>query len=886
MIKKEKQFIKIIKNPFGDRICYIACFFVALFIICCIYILKKVVPFGNNTLLETDFYYQYSVMLAEIRDRFLSNSSKIYSFRSGLGLPLYRNFLNYVSSPLNIISLFFPREKFMMSFSFIIGLRAIFTSCFMLFYLNQRKGKNSFSNIPFAILYAFSGYFSCYYVNIMWMDSMMLIPLVAAGIDSIVKEKRWILYCSSLALTIFSNYYTGYMVCIFSSLYFLYSFFLNTTLGKINKKMLREVTLQFIKKGIIFCVASILAASLCITSLLLIKISLDTFDAANDLELFPKKFFFDINVKNILFSHFNGAHRTWFYSDSIIVPGIAVGVLPVFLIFAFITNKEISLKEKVLNIILMSFFLAALFIPQVDSILHGFHAPNDFPYRYAFMYSFILVMISAKSFDRLKGVSYLHVFIIFCALIGAFLWYGAQTNADEEVVLSADILIYNAIFLTIYTSVIVVAKNYNINKIVIFILIACTSVEIVTVYNDTLNIDQKESIFTADYNNFKPVIEWIEENDKEKFYRMEKLKYLSLNDGCWNRYNGVTIFSSMAYSGVSRFQQCIGLPGNGTYSYIYTDTSPLYNLLFDVKYVLNEFETDNSEYYQYYDNIKVNSKVINKFRYTAGIGFAVNKELMNLELKENNPFAFQNEIVKKSSDVDNDLFIPAEVTSKEIHKDENRTIIEYKIGETADFIYFYPNSYDIDFIKIGEKIYVEDLSNTLYINYGFLFPNIENENAIGNEDHGVKKIHTGGIQTSIYIAYTLDDFTNEPEFYTLNNDVFLDYYNQISDEKLEVVNFKEDCIDATIDLKDNSLVYTSIPYDKGWNVYVDGIKVEKDSFANAFLCFDVDEGKHDVRIKYKLRHRNGLLITNTFFVILFVALCIADKKYRKHINND
>ena len=561
-------------------------------------------------------------------------------------------------------------------------------------------------------------------------------------------------------------------------------------------------------------------------------------------------------------------------------------MLPVFLIFAFITNKEISLKEKVLNIILMSFFLAALFIPQVDSILHGFHAPNDFPYRYAFMYSFILVMISAKSFDRLKGVSYLDVFIIFCALIGAFLWYGAQTNADEEVVLSTDILIYNAIFLTIYTSVIVVAKNYNINKIVIFILIACTSVEIVTVYNDTLNIDQKESIFTADYNNFKPVIEWIEENDKEKFYRMEKLKYLSLNDGCWNRYNGVTIFSSMAYSGVSRFQQCIGLPGNGTYSYIYTDTSPLYNLLFDVKYVLNEFETNNSEYYQYYDNIKVNSKVINKFRYTAGIGFAVNKELMNLELKENNPFAFQNEIVKKSSDVDNDLFIPAEVTSKEIHKDENRTIIEYKIGETADFIYFYPNSYDIDFIKIGEKIYVENLSNTLYSSYGFLFPNIENENAIGNEDHGVKKIHTGGIQTSIYIAYTLDDFTNEPEFYTLNNDVFLDYYNQISDEKLEVVNFKEDCIDATINLKDNSLVYTSIPYDKGWNVYVDGIKVEKDSFANAFLCFDVDEGKHDVRIKYKLRHRNGLLITNTFFVILFVALCIADKKHRKHINND
>ena len=882
----EKKYIKNIRNLFGDRACYIVCFLISFFIICCVYFLKKVAPFGDNTLLETDFYYQYSVMLAEMRDRFLSNSSKIYSFRSGLGLPLYRNFLNYVSSPLNVISLFFPREKFMVSFSFIIGIRAILTSCFMLFFLNQRKGKNSFSNIPFAILYAFSGYFSCYYVNIMWMDSMMLIPLVAAGIDSIVKRKRWILYCSSLALTIFSNYYTGYMVCIFSCLYFLYSFFLNTTFGKFNKNMIREATLKFIKKGIAFGVASILAASLCITSLLLIKISLDTFDAANDVELFPEDFYYDINVKDILFSHFNGAHRTWFYSDSIVVPGIAVGVLPVFLIFAFIINKGISLKEKILNVLLMAFFLTAFFLPQLDSILHAFHAPNDFPYRYAFIYCFILVMISAKSFDRLKEVSYLQVFVIFGALIGAFLWYGTQITPDEENILNMDILIYNTIFLTIYTILIFLHKNYNINKAITLVLMICTSVELLLVYNNLWEIDQNVSVYTNDYNDFKPVIKWIEENDKEKFYRMEKLNYQSLNDGCWNRYNGVTIFSSMAYSGVSKFQQCIGLPGNGTYSYIYADTSPLYNLLFDVKYVLNEFETNNSEYYQYYDKVEINSRIINKFKYTAGVGFAVNKELKSLELKENNPFIFQNEIVKKSSNVDKDLFIPVKVTSEEIYKDEDRTIIEYKIDGTNELVYFYPNSYDIDFIKIREKVFVQEIPDSLFEEYGFIFPNIENEEIIRDEDRGMKKIHTGGIQTSIYIAYTLDDFTDEPEFYTLNNDVFLDYYNQISDEKLEVVNFKEDCIDATINLKDNSLVYTSIPYDKGWNVYVDGIKVEKDSFANAFLCFDVDEGKHDVRIKYKLRHRNGLLITNTFFVISFVALCIADKKYRKHVNND
>ena len=878
MIKRENRFIKKIGNLFGNKACYIVCFLISFFIICSIYVLKKVVPFGTNTLLDTDFYYQYGVMIAEIRDRVLSNSSKVYSFRSGLGLPLYRNFINYASSPMNIITLFFPRERFMTSFSFVIGLRAILTSCFMLFFLNHKKGKNSFSNIPFAVLYAFSGYFSCYYINIMWMDSMMLIPLVAVGIDNIVKERKWILYCISLAITIFSNYYTGYMVCIFACLYFLYSFILNTTFSKPNKKMVREIGTRFIKIGIVFVVASVLAASVCISSLLLIKISLDTFDASSDLRLFPSDFYFEVNVKDILFSHFNGAHRTWFYSDSIVVPGVAVGVLSIFLVFAYVMNRKVPLKEKVLNIILTSFFVTAIFVPQIDSILHAFHAPNDFPYRYAFIYSFILIMISARSFERIKDLSFVQVLAIFGALIGALIWYGVQTKDAEECVLSTDILVYNTIFLTIYTIAIILNKNYNISKVITLVLVICTSVELILVYNKVWKPDQEESYFIKDYKEFSPVIKWLEENDKEKFYRMDKLNYLSLNDGCWDGYNGVTIFSSMAYSGMSGFQYSLGTPGNRRYSYIYTDTSPLYNLLFDVKYVLDDFETNNSELNFYYDKMNVESKTVNKFRYTSGIGFAVNNDLASLEYDGKDPFTIQNDIVKKSSDIDKDIFVPIAASSKEVHRDEDRTIYEYVIEKTNDLVYFDQNSYDIDFIKIGEKIYVENFSDTLYENYGFIFPNIENEETIGNDDHGVKKINTGGAPKSIYIAYTASDFIGEPKFYTFKNDVFLEFFSQISDERLEIVNFKEDCIDATIDLKEDSLVYTSIPFDKGWSVYVDGDKVEIVRVADSLLCFFADEGKHNIRIEFKLRHEKELITANIFTNVLFLALCYIDKK--------
>ena len=134
---KEIKFNNI-KNFLKEKGNYVLCFLLSFVIITSIFIIKKVTPFGDNTLLDSDFFYQYDVMLAEMRDRFLSHSDMIYSFRSGLGLPLYRNFFNYIASPINLIALFVQRSKFMMSFSFIIGVKAIISACTMYYYLYKR----------------------------------------------------------------------------------------------------------------------------------------------------------------------------------------------------------------------------------------------------------------------------------------------------------------------------------------------------------------------------------------------------------------------------------------------------------------------------------------------------------------------------------------------------------------------------------------------------------------------------------------------------------------------------------------------------------------------------------------------------------------------------
>ena len=100
-------------------------FILGLIIIISIYILQEVAPFGRNSMLTIDFFHQYGPMLAEFFDRIKSGENLIYSFNTGLGIPFFRNFFNYLSSPLNIIIFLFKRKDLIMSYSIIIGLRSI-----------------------------------------------------------------------------------------------------------------------------------------------------------------------------------------------------------------------------------------------------------------------------------------------------------------------------------------------------------------------------------------------------------------------------------------------------------------------------------------------------------------------------------------------------------------------------------------------------------------------------------------------------------------------------------------------------------------------------------------------------------------------------------------
>ncbi|MEN8907812.1 MAG: YfhO family protein, partial [Clostridiales bacterium] len=367
-------------------------FFIPVFIYLLTYIIFGVYPFKDKIILISDMYSQYIHYYIYIYDSIsnLDFFSLIYSWNIGLGNSFIGLFSSYLSSPLNLIILLFPKKNLTEAIFIITILKIGFSAVSFSFFLNYLHKDNKSYCIIFSVLYSLMSYMVVYSFNIMWLDSVIYLPLVAMGINKIVKEKKFILYCISLFLTIISNYYTGYMVCIFSILYFLIVYF------SVND--LKDVKI-FLHRFKLFIISSLLAGILSSYLIIPTYFSLkntNSFGSGN-LEMKANYDFIDLFSKMIINSY-----------DTLTVglPNVYCGLIVLILVPLYFFNTKYSIKEKILYFIFIVFLIFSFNISAFNIIWHGFDYPNWFPYRYSFIFSFILLKLAFKAFVELKNIKF------------------------------------------------------------------------------------------------------------------------------------------------------------------------------------------------------------------------------------------------------------------------------------------------------------------------------------------------------------------------------------------------------------------------------------------------------------------------------------------------
>jgi len=925
--------------------------------------------FGDATVLRMDLYHQYGPLYAELYDRITKGYSLVYSWTSGLGNSFLGNFFNYCCSPFAIIMLLFGHKNMPEAIAVMITLKAVFSSVSFTYYINKSTGNIRRYSAAFGLLYTFCGYFVAYSWNIMWLDAMVVFPLVILGIERIIDKKAPILYIATLTYTMITNYYMAYMVCLISVLYFLFYYFSNYRLteklnpnygaeltakqpdsaadntapavneaadeaslpfvdvnspevGEINdnaadyteqlvtepqpaekkpkKKRAKKRRLRnsrFFITGVIFAFSSVLAGLISAFSLFPVAACLTSSSATSSSLPDELKTYF--NLFDFVANHLPSVESTIRSSGSDVIPNVYCGLITVMLIPVFFLTDKIRGKEKLLTVVLLGTFYLSFNVNMLNYLWHGLHFPNDLPYRYSFAYSFILLVLAYKAIANIKEFSRKFFITTGIGLFAFVILLDKLTskNVDNYT------LVVTVIFTLAYVilAALVSSGRYSVKTLetmLIFVIV----VEICAGTSSRFVMSQSKTAYTSDYDSYQEIKEKTEADDTDLFYRTELTKLRARMDPSWYGYNGVSAFSSMAYENTSALMKSLGLFGNKINSYTYYPQTPVFNSFFSLKYLYdnNDMISEND----FYSSVETNENFDSyEYKYYLPIAFSVSSDIKSWDQTESsNPFMVQNQLIKSSVGIDNvfDDVAATDVTTTNID-----TLTLSTVNNGVTFSTSKTNTSKSGNVKVTVDIAEE---GQYYVYAGST--RLSSIKFTAGDDYTYNYV-SSSIQPfildvgkrvegdSIEIVYTVDESYDTATLTfcaaKLNEDNFIEAYNKIkSNGTIELTDFDETSLEGTVNVKnDNAFLFTSIPYDKSWEVYVDGERLtyaaenSEDTenkivaVGNGLIGFDIAKGEHTVSFKYVAKGLKSGIVASCIGAVLFAAVIVIYRKKRR-----
>lgn len=898
-LKEKSKTNPLLKKCYSSRFCFLGALCTAA-IMLVVYYCYDLAPFGETTILRMDLYHQYGPLFAELYERVTNLDSLLYSWTSGGGSSFLGNFFNYLSSPFLVVMLILGHENMPEAIAVMIFLKAVVASFTFSYFLSKRFDNKTPLISAFGVLYACSGFFIAYYWNVMWIDSFYLFPLVMSGLEKLISERKMKLYTLTLALTLITNYYMGYMVCIFSVLYFIYYYFISfdftqTYHGRLAKRQkgikgffiwvynnLRNS--KFFDCGVRFAFCSIGAGLLSACVLLPVFNILQNCSATSG--TWPEQFKTYFSIFDFIANHLAYLDPTIRSSGEDVLPNVYCGMLTVMLVPLFIFSNKVSVKEKVFSIGIIGVMFASFYTNYLNYIWHGFHFPNDLPYRFSYMYSFLLLIFAFRAITFIKeytnrqiiGVGTATVFFII--LVQEI---GSKNFSETGVWICVA-------FIGVYCLALGILKNDKYPVIAAAALILCSTCAEYTVANtNNYSMDQTKHNFVGDYDGFVKIKDKLDEYEGNNRYRMELTSLRARMDPCWYYYNGVSTFSSMAYEKVSNMQSHLGMFSNYINSYTYHRQTAVYNAFFSLDYIVDNFTGAKAEMNpELYDQLFIEDKyTAYENKYSLPIAFRANEEIAFWSHDNSNPFEVQSDLFGSATGIHT------------VYNDIEVTKIS-GTGASCDDLTFsdsgcYPYTVDnqIAGSALTFTLTVKESGNAyVYLKTGAnniqsVTYTLPDGNAIAQSiDSKPYVMDLGQLKKGDTIkVYTPIKEGNEGYIYlyavTLDDESFKKGFNQLKADSLNITKFEETEIEGTINASESGVLYTSINYDTGWSVFIDGKEVApEDIFSiggGALLGVNISKGEHTVSFKYT---PDGLWIgcgISAITVIIFLLLIYINK---------
>lgn len=835
-------------------------------------------PFGNKQILVVDLWHQYYPFFRVVREKLTEGGSFLYSWENGMGTNFLSLISYYAASPLNWISVFFDKDHVRDALTFILAAKIGFSGAFFSSFLRYTFRRKDFSICVFPVIYALSSYTLGYYWNVMWFDTIALFPLVMLGIVAICREGKWKTFTFSLALSLIANYYIGFFTCIFSV-------FMFAAAGIIECKGIKD----WFKKLFLMIRSSALGIALGAFILLPAYYGLQlTYSANNSM---PKTISFYEKWTDIFANLLSYNEPT--KVDGL--PNFACGMLAVLLFGVFLFSFGIRIREKISALIMLAVIAVSCNMNVLNFIWHGFHFTNQIPYRFAFIFSFILAVAAFRAYDIIltRGIKIYHLIFMIPAPIAVFVLNYISKGEDFRIegAIRSSMIISAAFWLIfIAAKVFPFKKQSTRNALLTFALAAAVFSEFVS--NARIGV---KTVSTTGYNDYptkyteiQTLLSNARESDDALFYRSEVTNTYTLNDSALYGYYGVSQFSSAANVSVTTMFKRLGLYASEAGNrYYYRTSTPVVNSILGIKYLIKKDGELCSEdgILKKIDTAENSNLYLNE--YPLSLGFMMSENILKMEDSDlANPFEYQNALIRRATGVEDKLFTAQPVALAEyddmdvtkngygnytFRNDTERDTVSATYtydGVAGGRLYGYANGMggtcDTLEIKCGEDI-VD--SGKLIESYPIVFP-------MGNCGEG---------DTS---AVTI---TSDPEhksgnfklmIYSMDQAVFEKAYGILADEQLEIDSFSDTKIKGRVTAGEDGILFLSMPYEKGWRVYVDGEKAETCKVLGAMLGAQVPAGEHDIRIEYTPEGLVPGTAISAVSLALVLLLAAGDRKRR------
>ncbi len=806
---------------------YFVSFIIPIIIMIGVYLSQGIYWNSDTSPLLGDGFHQYVIFDIALRNILHGNGSLFYTFTSGLGLNFYALSSYYLGSFLSPLVYFFDLTNMpdavylttLLKFG-LIGLSTYFS-------LNKL-----FQSIPKPLKLALSTSYALMSFTVSqleiktWLDVFILIPLIITGLHLLITEKNFLLYFTSLSILFIQNYYFGYMTVLFLIFWYLCQI-------SWDFKTRKSSVLDFIVISFLAGMASLIMTLPTLFDLQthgekLTEVTKFQTESSWYLDLFAKQFI--------------GSFDTTKYGA---IPMIFVGLLPFILTILFFTLKTIKFHVKLTYAIFFAFLIISFYIEALDLFWQGMHTPNMFLHRYAWIFSTLLIYTAAEVLNRLKELKVWNFLVSLFLVVSGFLatiylksHYSFLT--DLNILLTLEFLgVYSLLLLAI------IKKFISVN---LFAILISLFIMVEISLNASSQIDgiAKEWGFASRsaYSRDIPAMESFSTYIGNQFTRTEKLETQTGNDSMKFNYNGISQFSSVRNRSASSTLDKVGFKSSGTNLNLrYANNSILADSLFGIQYNISDSPIDK---YGFKDIYQKDNLTLYENQFSLPIAFASQSVYNDVKFNEHT-LDSQASFLNQLANVDFDYFSP----------------IPYEKTENTDDLISVTSSSNED-ASIQYQIEVPENSQ-VYLSFTNLhFSNDKQKKVDILVNREKKTFTTDNVFSFFNLGYTKETKTfnihvsfpgnsqvsfESPTFYRLDTQTLTEAIQKIKEQPVTVSTSKNKVF-ATYDVQQDTSIFFTIPYDKGWSAYQDDKKIEIKQAQTGFMKVDVPKGKGTITLSF------------------------------------